>query len=53
MCAFSIRGGLLSASFKKERSMDDLLMLVLIGVLFAAGWGLAAFCDRLSGRGRV
>jgi hypothetical protein len=31
--------------------MDDLLMLVLIAVLFLAGWGLAAFCERLSGRG--
>jgi len=28
-------------------------MLVLIAVLFLAGWGLAAFCERLSGRGRA
>jgi hypothetical protein len=33
--------------------MDDLLMLVLIGVLFLAGWGLARFCERLEGRGRL
>ncbi len=32
--------------------MDDLLMLVLIGVLFLTGWGLARFCERLSSRGR-
>ena len=32
--------------------MGDLLMLVLIGVLFLAGWGLAEFCERLSARGR-
>jgi len=33
--------------------MDDLLMLVLIAVLFLAGWGLAVFCERLAGRGRA
>lgn len=32
--------------------MDDLLMVVLIGVLFLSGWGLAKFCERLSARGR-
>ena len=32
--------------------MDDLLMLVLIGVLFLLGWGLTRFCERLSDRGR-
>ncbi len=32
--------------------MSDLLMAVLIGALFLAGWGLAAFCEQLSGRGR-
>jgi hypothetical protein len=32
--------------------MDDLLMAVLIGVLFLAGWGLVAFCERLHSRGR-
>jgi len=32
--------------------MDDVLMLVLITVLFLAGWGLARFCERLVGHGR-
>ena len=32
--------------------MDDLLMLALVGALFVAVWGLALFCERLSGRGR-
>jgi len=32
--------------------MDDLWMVVLIGLLFLAAWGLARFCERLSGRGR-
>jgi len=32
--------------------MDDLLMVVLIGVLFLVGWGLTEFCERLSARGR-
>jgi hypothetical protein len=31
--------------------MDDLLMVVLIGVLFLAAWGLAKFCERLSDQG--
>ena len=32
--------------------MDDLVMVVLIGVLFLAAWGLTKFCERLSDRGR-
>jgi hypothetical protein len=32
--------------------MNDLLMVVLIGALFLAGWGLTWFCERLSERGR-
>jgi len=28
--------------------MDDLLMMVVIGVLFLAACGLARFCERLS-----
>ena len=32
--------------------MVDLLMVALIGVLFLAAWGLATFCEKLSGRGR-
>jgi len=33
--------------------MDDLLMAALIVALFLAAWGLAVFCERLSGRGRA
>ena len=32
--------------------MDDLLMVALIVALFLAAWGLSAFCERLSSRGR-
>lgn len=28
--------------------MDDVLMVALIGLLFAAMWGLARFCERLA-----
>jgi hypothetical protein len=31
--------------------MDDLVMLLAIGVLFLAAWGLAGFCERLARRG--
>jgi hypothetical protein len=32
--------------------MDDVLMVVLIGVLFLVMWGLSRFCEHLSERGR-
>jgi hypothetical protein len=32
--------------------VNDVLMMLLIGVLFLALWGLARFCERLSERGR-
>lgn len=32
--------------------MNDVVMLLLIGVLFLAMWGLARFCEHLSIRGR-
>jgi hypothetical protein len=32
--------------------MDDVLMVVMIGLLLLAAWGLARFCERLSNRGR-
>ena len=49
---FDARRPIVRAVQEESASMVDLLMVALIGVLFLAAWGLAAFCEKLSGRGR-
>jgi hypothetical protein len=50
---FDLRRPIVAAVPARIDSMDDVLMLVLIAVLFLLGWGLAEFCERLSARGRL
>jgi hypothetical protein len=52
ICADSMQGAVSFAPFKRGSvGMDDVFMVVLIGVFFLAVWGLARFCERLSHRG--
>jgi hypothetical protein len=47
-----MQGAVSFAPFKRGSvGMDDVFMVVLIGVFFLAVWGLARFCERLSHRG--
>jgi len=49
---FDLRRSIVRTVEAGRLRMDDLWMVVLIGLLFLAAWGLARFCERLSGRGR-